>query len=493
MEDTQARALAANGWLPADRVWRKARANRFTPLMENAAYFEALEAALARARRSVIVLGWQFDPRTRLDPHSRIGDRQAEIGHRLRWMIKENPELDVRLLIWRSPLLIAASQGFFPQRAQRWFKKRIAEFRLDTPGPLGACHHQKVVVIDDKLAFVGGGDISVDRWDSEEHLDGDPRRCLPSGLICSPRHEVMAMFDGPAAHALGDLARIRWYRATGERVRLSDAPSDPWPEAIAPMLTDVEVGVARTMPRWRRRHGADESLRLHLDGIARAKRLIYLENQYVTSPRIAEALAARLAEPEGPEVVIVTTLKAPSWFDQMTMDTARAEVLHALEQADVNNRLTAWAPVTEEGGRIIVHSKVTIIDDQLLRIGSSNLNNRSFGYDSECDVAAAPGPEGEATIRAFRHRLIGHFLGVDAETYASCEALSHSVGEAIATYGQTRMVQLGMEGASRFERMVAEFQLGDPNSPADDFRPWKRRRRMKAASQAIENSITNGK
>lgn len=500
MDDILARILAAEEtasdggeWLPDAALWRRAVAHRFTPLMENAAYFEALEAALAKARRTVIILGWQFDPRTRLDPHSRIGDRQAEIGRRLRMMVKDNPELDVRLLIWRSPLLIAASQGFFPQRAQRWFRKRIAEFRLDAPGPLGACHHQKVVVIDDSLAFVGGGDISVDRWDSEEHLDGDPRRCLPSGLICSPRHEVMAMFDGPAAHALGDLARIRWYRATGERVRLSSGEGDPWPEAIEPMLTQVEVGVARTMPKWGRHHGADESLRLHLDHIARARKLIYLENQYVTSPRIAEALAARLAEPDGPEVVIVTTLRAPSWFDQMTMDTARAEVLHALEEVDVHGRLSAWAPVTEECGRIIVHSKVSIIDDQVLRIGSSNLNNRSFGYDSECDIAAAPGPGGEGVIRAFRHRLIGHFLGVDTATYASCEALSDSVGAAISTYGQTRMVQLGTQGASRFERMVAEFQLGDPNSPADDFRPWKRRRRMKAATHTIEKSITNGR
>ena len=82
---------------------------------------------------------------------------------------------------------------------------------------------------------------------------------------------------------------------------------------------------------------------------------------------------------------------------------------------------------------------------------------------------------------------------MDAATYASCEALSDSVGAAISTYGQTRMVQLGTQGASRFERMVAEFQLGDPNSPADDFRPWKRRRRMKAATHTIEKSITNGR
>ena len=84
----------------------------------------------------------------------------------------EGPELDVRLLIWKSPLVIAASQGFFPQRAQQWFRKRMVEFRLDQPSAMGACHHQKVVIIDDEVAFCGGGDVSTDRWDSDEHLHG---------------------------------------------------------------------------------------------------------------------------------------------------------------------------------------------------------------------------------------------------------------------------------------------------------------------------------
>ncbi|MBF0664622.1 MAG: phospholipase, partial [Brevundimonas sp.] len=93
-------------WLaPGDNCWRVETAGRFAVLMENAAYFEALSSALDKARRSVVLLGWQFDPRTRLDPESLPDDHQAQIGHQLRMMVKSRPELEVRLLIWKSPLV----------------------------------------------------------------------------------------------------------------------------------------------------------------------------------------------------------------------------------------------------------------------------------------------------------------------------------------------------------------------------------------------------
>ena len=219
-----------------------------------------------------------------------------------------------------------------------------------------------------------------------------------------------------------------------------------------------------------------ENEALHLDAIRRARRLIYLENQYFTSPKIAAALAARLSEPDSPEVVLVTTSGSPSWFDQMTMDTARSEVLFRLEQADANNRFFAFAPHTRGDQRIIVHAKVSIYDDEVLRIGSTNLNNRSFGFDTECDVAAAPSDEaGRAAIRRFRHRTIGHWIGESADEFAAAEALMGSVGEAIRRFDTGRMQTLGATPPSSLERFIAEFQLGDPTSPSDAFRPWRRR------------------
>lgn len=463
---------------PGQNCWRVEQAGRFAVLMENAAYFEALRSAFAKARRSIVILGWQFDPRTRLDPHSAHDDHLAQIGHQLRMLVKARPELDVRLLIWKSPLLIAASQGFYPHRARVWFRKRMVEFRLDPPPAIGACHHQKVIVIDDAVAFCGGGDISTDRWDSEQHLDDDPRRCQPSGLIPSPRHEVMAVMDGAAARALGDLARERWFRATGERTMADEVDGDPWPDGVEPDLRQTPVAIVRTEPAAGGRAEVRENEVLHLDAIRQAKRLIYMENQYFTSPVIAEALAARLGEIDGPEVVLVSTGTSPSWFDRITMDTARSEVLYRLEQADRHNRFFAFAPHTREGERIIVHAKVSIYDDAVLRIGSTNLNNRSFGFDTECDIAAEPlDAGGREAIRRFRQRTIGHWIGVDGEAFGAVEAITGTVGEAILQFDTGRMHTLGAVPPSRIERIIAEFQLGDPTSPRDAFRPWKRRTR----------------
>jgi phosphatidylserine/phosphatidylglycerophosphate/cardiolipin synthase-like enzyme len=464
--------------------WRVEKADRFAILMENGTYFTALKSALDKAQRSVVLLGWQFDPRTRLDMNSSDGEHAGQVGHLLRMMVKCRPELDVRLLIWKSPLMIAASQGFFPQRAQAWFRKRMVEFRLDKSVALGACHHQKVVIIDDKVAFCGGGDISVDRWDSDEHLDDDPRRCQPSGVIAPPRHEVMSVMDGAAARALGDLARERWYRATGERTIVEAAPGDPWPDGVEPDLIDTPVAIARTEPGRRGAGEVRENEALHLDLIRRAKRLIYFENQYFTSPVIAAALAERLAEPDGPEIVLVTTGGSPSWFDKMTMDTARSEILHRLEQADQFNRFFAFTPHTANGNTIIVHAKTSIIDDKIIRIGSTNLNNRSFGFDTECDIAAAPGTQaGSEAIQRFRHRTLGHWIGVSTEAFAAAEAVTGSVGEAVRRFDTGRMQMLGATPPTRMEQIIAEFQLGDPTSASDAFRPWKRR--MKSQHRAI--------
>lgn len=462
--------------VPGQNCWRVDTAARFSVLMENEAYFDALKSSLNKAQRSIVILGWQFDPRTRLDPQSRFGDRQAEIGHQLRMLVKSKPDLDIRLLIWKSPLLIAASQGFYPHRAQRWFQKRLVEFRLDSPGPIGACHHQKAIIIDDAVAFCGGGDISTDRWDTSDHLDDDPRRCQPSGLISPARHEVMCVMDGPAARALGDLARERWFRATWERTIPDDVPGDPWPDDVEVDLVDTPVAITRTEPKWRGRAEVRENEALHIALIEQASKLIYFENQYFTSPLIAEALARRLSEPDGPEIILVSTGGSPSWFDRMTMDTARSEVLYRLENADIYNRFSAFAPFGEGGGRIIVHAKVSIIDDRLLRIGSTNLNNRSLGLDTECDVTTEPGTEeGRAAIAAFRHRSIGHFIGISAAEFAAAEAVMGSTGEAIRRLDTGRMHALGAAPPSQVERFIAEWQLGDPSSSDDAWRPWRRR------------------
>ncbi len=235
---------------PGLNCWRVERARRVAFLVDGQDYFAAVLAALKAARRSVLLLGWGFDPRTRLLPDGfERGDEPDEIGHVLLDLAAARPDIDIRILIWKSALPIEASQGFFPHRARAWFADSTVKFRLDDATPLAGCHHQKVLVIDDKVAFCGGADFGVDRWDTPAHSDRDARRIDPDFASHPPRHEVAMLVDGEAAKALGDLARERWRRASGD---VAPAPEpcdgDPWPAGVKPDIADTPVAIARTEP-----------------------------------------------------------------------------------------------------------------------------------------------------------------------------------------------------------------------------------------------------
>jgi phosphatidylserine/phosphatidylglycerophosphate/cardiolipin synthase-like enzyme len=245
-------------------------------------------------------------------------------------------------------------------------------------------------------------------------------------------------------------------------------------------FTDVQIGIARTQPDWRGQVEVRETERLHLASIAAAETLIYLENQYIASPVYAEALAARLSEKDGPEVVIVSTAKAPSWFDQMTMDKTRSTFLERLIEADTYGRFHAYCPHTRKGtANIIVHSKVSIIDDRLLRAGSTNLNNRSAGFDTEADVALESEDETtSAAIARFRSRLLAHFIGCSTEAFEDAHHATGSLAgaiEALDTAAPRRMRALRPEPLGPFARLIAAYHLGDPADAEDSLRPWKRR------------------
>jgi phosphatidylserine/phosphatidylglycerophosphate/cardiolipin synthase-like enzyme len=253
-------------------------------------------------------------------------------------------------------------------------------------------------------------------------------------------------------------------------------------------MEGVDTAIARTEPAWRGQPEVNEIERLHLRAIAGARRSIYLENQYFTSPVIGEALAARLSEPDGPEVVLVSTEHSPSYFDQLTMDRARSDLLRRLWAADLHGRFRAYFPHTSSGQTIIVHSKVAVIDERLVRIGSANLNNRSAGFDTECDMAIeAHGPSEEAAIARFRARLLGHFAHTPE---AEVELMIGELGLAGATDALSRasggrLVRIEPAPMGPLASLVAAYHLGDPMDPRDSWRPLLRRRRLKSEAELV--------
>ena len=242
---------------------------------------------------------------------------------------------------------------------------------------------------------------------------------------------------------------------------------------------------------WRRQAEVREIELLHLEAIARAKRTIYLENQYFTAPVIAEALALRLAEPDGPEVVLVSTQRAPSWFDHSTMDRTRSQALKRLREADAHDRFRAWCPVTREGRTIIVHSKVSIIDDGFLRIGSANLNNRSAGFDTECDVSFhATSEEDSAAIARFRARLLGHFTSFSPSQIEETTREQGLVAAIEAALGsdRTHLAALPPDRMDPVSAFIAAYHIGDPIDPWDGWRPFLRKVRLERRLQRLRRS-----
>ena len=482
---------AAPSLIEPSAVWRVARAERVSFLVDSAAYFAAAMSAIRQARRSILLLGWSFDPRTRLQPGPEdVTGAPDEIGNVLKSLAARRPELDVRVLIWKSALPISASQNFFPHRARSWFAGSPVRFRLDSSVPYGACHHQKVLVIDDRVAICGGGDFMPDRWDTPAHLDVEPRRIMPGGMLHPPRHEVMMMVDGEAARALGELARTRWLRAAGHAVPAppEDDEHDPWPRWLPPDMEGASVAFSRTEPAWRSQPEVNEIERLHLASIRGARRSIYLENQYFTSPVIGEALAARLSDPDGPEIVLVSTEHSPSYFDQLTMDRARSDLLRRLWAADLHGRFRAYYPHTSAGQTIIVHSKVAVIDERLVRIGSANLNNRSAGFDTECDAAIEARSDAEqGAIARFRARLLGHFAQApEGEVELMIAELGLAkASDALARASAGRLVRMEPVPMGPLASLIAAYHLGDPMDPSDSWRPLRRRRRLKSEAEAL--------
>ncbi len=476
--------------------WRLETAGRAALFIDMADYFIAAKAAMQKARRSIHLLNWAFEADTLFDPQPGCaGPDTDRFGNFLKAMAEGDPALDVRLLCWNSALPVAATQNFFPVRDRKCFHGSKVKFVLDGKLPIGACHHQKMIVIDDAVAFCGGGDIGPDRWDTPLHLDNDPRRekTASDNKCFDSRHEVMALVDGPPAMALGELFRERWRRATGESLA-APAPvaPDAWPERVTPTFHKIAVGLSRTAGAWRNWPEVREVKALSLASIAAARRCIYLENQYFTSPIVAEALAARLEEPNGPEVVIVSTQHSPSWFDQMTMDRTRSDFIRRLKKADSHGRFHAYSPVTTLGRTIIVHAKLAIVDDVLLRVGSANMNNRSTGFDTECDLTLEADGEtavaSRAAIDAIRTRLLAHWLGCPIPTVEAALAGEGSVGaavEALRASGHCRLLPIEPVTLGPLATFIAAFHIGDPVGPTDSFRPVKRRRDLDAEVTAL--------
>lgn len=465
--------------VPERNCWVASRARRAAVLVDADAYFGTLYAAFRLARRRICIAGWDLDSRVALTRNPPRGGPPPRLGALLDALVRARPELEVYILAWDFSSIYLLEREAFPRLKLGLRTHPRVRFHLDDTHGAGGSHHQKVVVVDDVLAFCGGLDLCDVRWDTPAHRVPEPARADVRGHGYAPHHDVQLAVEGPVAAALGRLFADRWHGATGQRLPPLPELLSPWPAELRADFTDVELGVARTGV------GAEgvpirEAEAAWLDAVAAARSLLYMEVCYLTAPVLVDALARRLAEPDGPRIVIVAPRRHDAWLEDSTMLVLRDRALERLRRADVYGRLRAVGPAAGDGAEgdapsrapargstmipIKVHSKLVAVDDRMLKIGSSNATRRSFGLDSECDLLlVARRPADRRAIRDVVRRLVADHLGA---TPAEADAWLGQAAQSEALTPPHRSLEpLPPRRPSLADRLLPSEELVDPEAP----------------------------
>ncbi|MDQ3231979.1 MAG: VTT domain-containing protein, partial [Pseudobdellovibrionaceae bacterium] len=320
-----------------------------------------------------------------------------------------------------------------------WFSHARMHFKMDAAHPVGASQHQKFVVVDQSIAFLGGLDLTIRRWDTCEHLAKHPLRVDPQGQSYGPYHDMQIGFNGSLARRMADLFCERWKRATGEELVLNSTERDFKPRMLPGIYAfeDVSMALSQTVPSFRNNTPSFEIAQLYQDCLEAAQHHVVLENQYLTSRHIVEILSRVLQKTVGPEVVIILPELAGGWLEQKTMGLMQAQALYTLKQSDTYGRLQVFFPAHRELEKtkryITVHSKVMVVDSHVISVGSANLNNRSMGFDSEVNATL----QLQKPCYGFTAHLLSHHTEAKATEIERLLERGGSLKEAIEVLNST--------------------------------------------------------
>jgi phosphatidylserine/phosphatidylglycerophosphate/cardiolipin synthase-like enzyme len=371
-------------------------------LVDGASALPTIAEALQAARSFVHITGWHVAPHFELARHGPpivLGELLAELAERL----------DVRVLVWAgSPLpLFRPTRSDVADAVRALTRGTRIRCEPDPREHPFHCHHEKTVVVDGEVAFVGGIDLTDDggdRFDGSEHR---ARRRLGW-------HDAAARLRGPAVADVHAHFAVRWHELTAERLATAPPPP-PVGEHTVQVVRTVAEDMYDALPR-----GDFRILETYVRALRGARELVYLENQFLWSPEIVTILADKLRDPPSDDFRLVILLPARANNGQ---DDSLGQLGVLAEADDGAGRLLASTLRSRTGGRddpLYVHAKVAIVDDRWLTIGSANLNAHSLLNDTELNVAT----DDRELARATRVRLWAEHLERDEDEVAATPAVT---------------------------------------------------------------------
>jgi len=462
-------------------AWRRVHADDSGVLVDAADYYHAVYWAISGAHSHVLMSGWQFDSGVSL-----LRGADVPSGTDVRFLkfldglCRRRPELRVYLLAWDFHLVFAGEREWLQRVYFHWMTSSNLHFRFADHPAAGGSHHQKFVVVDGTLAFVGGMDVCEARWDDRRHLADNPVR-LSRGHRQKPYHDAQAWLAGrEPARALEDLFTERWQRAGGPPLELGSPRASEIALRGSLPIGGGSAALSRTAPQPDG-NTVREVERLFEDAIAAADHLIYIETQYLSSRRIREALIQRMRAPGRPlpEIVIVVNEQAEALKEELAVGLRQARNLEVLRDVASKTGCPLGSYFSLCDGKhetfraTYIHSKIMIVDDRFLTVGSANLTNRSMGLDSELHVTwEHDGDHGRLldAIRNVRVSLLAEHTGLPQADAADLDRIEGLVA---------RLDAIAMRAGSRLQRhgpptpnQQLAMQLIDPDDlPFDPETP----------------------
>nr|WP_211193958.1 phospholipase D-like domain-containing protein [Pyxidicoccus fallax] len=400
--------------IPGRNCWTVEEVSDAGVLVDARAYYRELYRAAQKARRYIAITGWQFDSDVALLRGEDLGEARGEV--RLLPMLDElcraNPELHVYVLAWDFSLLLAMEREWMQHLIFNWTTNERVRFRFDASSPLYGAHHQKLVVIDGAVAFTGGMDVCDCRWDDRDHPVRSPLRCDSGRDPHGPYHDVQSVLTGPVVDKLAELFEARWAHAGGGELRLPKVLRDDVDFRASIPAPPGPVALSRTFGKTLLppQEAVQEVRALYLDAIESAERFIYIENQYFSSRAIYQALVKRMREPGRGrlQIMLVLPQQPEALREQLAMGIAQVRLLRSLEQVakEMGHAFGVYCSAgRNDAGTDVytyIHSKVMVVDDRFLTLGSANTTNRSLGLDSELNLSWEAQEDGDAVSRAIR-------------------------------------------------------------------------------------------
>src|SRR5690554_5146137 len=361
-------------------VWCIDKINHLGFLLDADKYYTAFFEAAPQAKKNIFITAWEMESKLNLGKVS--SHFPSDLRRYFSFLVNQNKELKIKILCWKPGLYLKFSRERLTEWKWRQLGHPRVNFRNDRSPYAFGSFHEKLVLIDNSCGFLGGMDISVNRWDTPDHLlHSDLRRKGEENYL--PIHDAQFIFTGPLLEKMRIMMQAR--------LNPSYVPIEQFPEngirieTPYPSIENTIGSLSRTDPALK----AFEIENLYIDAILAAKKMIYIENQYFTCLPIARALAKQLERPDGAEVVIVLPRDYLGSFERAVYVNGRNKVKKILEKANKFQRLGFYYPsIPDEGeGHFLkVHSKIMIVDEEFITLGSANLNFRSMRVDREMNM-----------------------------------------------------------------------------------------------------------